>query len=46
MWFTRTVIHKILVRITNREDPDLTFSSEAEALFVEAVLAGKKVVEI
>ena len=37
-------IHKMLVRVTNREDPDHTASSEAvwsgSALFVKAVLAG------
>ena len=37
-------IHKMLVRITNREDPDQTTSSEAIwsrfALFVYAFLAG------
>ena len=40
----------MLVRITNREDPDQTASSEAvwsqSALFVEAFLAGNKVFEI
>ena len=37
-------IHKLLVRIANREDPDQTASSEAvwsgSALFVQVFLAG------
>ena len=43
-------IHKILVRITNREDPDQTVSSEAvwseSALFVQAFLDSNPVFEI
>ena len=42
----RAGINKILVRITNREDPDQTASSEAvwsgSALLVLAFLAGNK----
>ena len=42
----RAGIHKMLVRIANREDPDQTASSEAvwsgSALFVHAFLAGNK----
>ena len=29
MWVIRAAIHKMLVRIANREDPDQTASSEA-----------------
>ena len=43
----RAGIHKSLVRIANREDPDLTAYSEAvrsgSALFVQAFLAGNYV---
>ena len=41
MWVIRAGIHKILVRIANREDPDQTASYEAvlsgSALFVQAL---------
>ena len=43
MFVTRAEIHKMLVKIANREDPDQTASSEAvssrSALFVYAFLA-------
>ena len=45
MLFIRTEIHKMLVRIANREEPDQTASPEAvwsgSALFVSTFLAGK-----
>ena len=44
MWVNKSGIHKMLVRIANREDPDQTSSSEAVwseyALFVLAFFAG------
>ena len=40
----RVRIHKMLIRLANREDPDQTASAEAissgSALFVKAFLAG------
>ena len=42
MWGFRAKIRKMLVRIANREDPDLT----ASALFVEAFICRQLVFEI
>ena len=44
MWVIKARIHKMLVRIANREDADQTASSEVVrsgcALFVKSFLAG------
>ena len=47
MFVFRTGIHKMVVRIANREDPDQTASDcSGSALFVEAIFGGHLVFQI
>ena len=40
MLLFRAGIHKMFVKVANKEDPDQTASSSGSALFVQAFLAG------